>query len=254
MNTTVNYEFCDDIWGVIKSFMFDKNKLKSVGDKCDCCNELWSKTLCFRKYDVYYEIKGDYKIREYGNIKFVKNTLSKHNEITSICGFVDYPYNVEIKKEETKNFQYLCDKCWIEESLSYYTRELRNYDTIKGIITTEILKYLGDDKKTNKFIDNLLYAGDGYKWLLKKHRVITRRNLQAKIIEFIEDAVKNYNKEVKNCMKRKIILFEEQLEKRKKYSIRDFWRPLNKEQYNRELLKKFNQGKINYTQLMNSLN
>lgn len=242
MNTTVNYEFCDDIWGVIKSFMF--KDIKSVGDKCDYCDELWNKTLCIKQYDIYNKINGDYLYRE--NYDDKPKLLRDNDERRGrdyLYKIRSYPYNIEVKVEEFKEFKYLCNKCWNKECMRIYS--------IEQYVYKEIKKYVGDDKQTDKFYENLM--NNDCEWLVKKHRLNTKKNLQAKIIEFIEDGIKKANQNYKKNKEMKLLEYKKNLEDRKKDYIRKFWIPLNEERNNKYYLKQFNQGKINYIELMNSL-
>jgi hypothetical protein len=216
-------EFCSDIWREIKSYLFVYRKR---GDKCDCCDSLWTRRFCEKKFD--FDLLQDGKI--------VHQDLIWAG-VDGLNAFIG-----EIKRKVNLTHYCLCDKCWNSKLLHRYTSGVELEDGF--------FEYFG---KTKKYI-NILAKIYVEEFLIKKHRLKETKNIQEKALEILEDTVKKNNKYHLKVYNAEIEEMKRMLEKRRRNRCADKSKSLFKEINGRKAIKDFNEKKISYVELITIIN
>jgi hypothetical protein len=216
-------EFCSDIWREIKSYLFVYRKR---GDKCDCCDSLWTRRFCEKKFD--FDLLQDGKI--------VHQDLIWAG-VDGLNAFIG-----EIKRKVNLTHYCLCDKCWNSKLLHRYTSGERFED--------EFFEYFG---KTKKYI-NILAKIYVEEFLLQKHRLKETRNIQEKALEILVNSVKKEQKFKNRNGKKRIEEIMRQLERKKRYMCANKSKAIFKEINGRKAIKDFNEKKISYVELITIIN
>lgn len=228
-----NYEFCEDIWREIKSYMFIK---RTRGHKCDCCDNDWVKCFAIRDTDVWWEgkqIEG-HKIK------------SVHVPIK----YGDFPAEVNIGTQNQVKMKHYCGKCWVKNVIGFGSELSYLNDFIRQWFSNRFLNVVENNKKNKEIVDKIQYPNDEENWLIKKHRLIATRDLQSTAIQILEEMIKDFNKIVKEKFDKTKKEYKEKLEERKWKATQLFYTKMEVERFNRDLIKKFEQGEIKYPEFV----
>lgn len=236
--TTKNYEFCDDLWREIKSYLFVPRIKK---DKCDVkdCERCWTRQIGILDGDVWWE----------GAESTTKD--GRNRDYSVPCRWGEFPIHLSIGEEKKTFVKYFCEECWVE-NLTQWARE-KECDGLYGFVQHNFYKVfinrVGRNDKNEKIV-GLMFDRAEEHWLIKKHRLTATRELQKVAREVLLDLTKDYNKLTKQEFYRKKREMEERLFSSKINACISFWRPLMREVRDRKNIKLFNEGKMNYTELM----
>lgn len=234
MMTTKQYEFCEDIWREIKSYIFVP---RIRGDKCDECDEKWTKRFAIRETDVWWEGK---QVKEYEkNNSDIYRYINKSYCVPITHG--DYPAEVNIGTKNQVKLNHYCDKCWAENTIY-------EIGFIRCNFKNRFLNVVENNKKNQELVDKIFWRDEN--WLIKKHRLIETRNLQATAILIIEAMIKDYNKIVKEEFANTLKEHKKNLEKAKWKATQIFWGKMEVETFNRDLIKRFEKGEVKYPEFV----
>jgi hypothetical protein len=237
MMTSKQYEFCDDIWSEIKSYLI---KPRARGNKCECCDKKWTKSLGFRETDIWWEGK---QVRATG----YNDWKNRDRDIPIPYG--DYPVDIKVGTENNFDLKYYCDECWCIKLSAYCYFD---YFSGKENFKHKFLTRAGDNKKNREIVDKIRnsHSKPDDNWLLTKHRLVASRQLQKIAIECLVEVIKDANRyEIQDFIHKKED-FEKRLESAKINACERFYTKLSIERFNRDLLKKFEKGEVKYLEFV----
>ena len=240
MMTTKNYEFCEDIWTEIKSYIFVP---RTRGDKCDCCDKKWTRRFAVRETDIWWEGKQVCEPREWSN------RLTADGKVWSYSipiPYGDYPAEVKVGVQNEVKLNHYCDECWVENTIGWKSGRLSDFT--KQLFSNRFLNVVGKTDKNEKLVNKILFTEQN--WLIKKHRLIETRQLQATAIQILEAMIKDFNKIQKQEITRREKEYKEKLEDAKVVACQRFYTKMSIERVNRDLLKKFEKGEIKYPEFV----
>ena len=248
MMTTKNYEFCDDLWREIKSYLFVP---RTRGKKCDCCEKEWTRRFAVRETDVWWEGK---QVLERGQ------GISSDGKVRSYSipiPYDDFPAEVKVGSQNEVKLKHYCDICWCRRLLSSgwgITTFIGNHFGNRFLNTVE------NNKKNQKIVEKILFGerlqGQDYNgwdenhWLIKKHRLIEGRQLQETATQILEAMIKDYNKITKQHFNEQVKEYKTRLEEAKWRATQRFYTKMSIERFNRDLLKKFQKGEVKYPEFV----
>ena len=231
-NSIKQYEFCDDLWREIKSYLFVP---RTRGDKCDTCEKYWTKQYGVLECYVWWDKSG--------------NAIHNHKKIP--CDYNGFPYDVNVKSKKKCYVKYSCNNCWF-----LHIMETSNNMCIYSEFCDTFLERGGNTKKNRAITDSLFmkicYPEDN--WLIKNHRLTSTRNLQKIAQEILSDLLEKSNLEIfetfcniKHCMLTELEYYKIDI-------CNTLWRPIFIEMRDRKNIQYFNQGKIDYIELKKRMN
>lgn len=235
--TTKYYEFCDDLWREIKSYLFVP---RTRGNKCDCCEKEWTRRFAVRETDCWWE--GKQVLERFQGVSIDGKVRCYNIPIP----YGEFPAEVKVGTQNEVKLNHYCDECWVENTIGWKSGKLSNFT--KAHFKNRFLNEVGKTDKNEKLVNKILFTEQN--WLIKKHRLIETRQLQARAIRVLEAMIKDYNKIQKQEVTNEEKEYKEKLEEAKWRATQRFYTKMSIERFNRDLLKKFQKGEINYTQFV----
>ena len=233
MMTTKQYEFCDDIWSEIKSYLFVPRKR---GDKCDSCDDKWTKVIGMRYWDCWWE-----------GAKRALCLDGKNRDHQVPGSWGDYPHGISVGSSNEVELKHYCNVCWVQHVSS---RIHNNFNEFRGLFKNKF----DDTEKIRKIYYEVIdqfCAGEWNKhWLIKNHRIIATRKLQAEVLELIEKFIKDLNFSSNISFEDRVREMNGDLFRRRVSAYRRIWEPLMTERNNRKLLKDYADKKISYNKFV----